>query len=343
MNTNNKIPFIVNTHSTVLKIKNTYLAYILIFTLLSCEEVIEFNQTGGYSQLVVDAWISNQNKEQKIRLTKSETYFSTQTEEPELNATVTLTYLVDRSQVSFTDKNDNGEYTWTPPTQNDVLKIRQQNDDINRTKGDMYAKTYRLDITLANGNKYHAFSSVERTAKIDNISIYFVEKTPFRNPGIIAELYAKDLKGAGDAYWVKSYKNNILNNADEAINYVFDSSFEEADGVDNIVFIPPIRRLFSFKIPSSAVKGVDKKLQYSAYQIGDEVCGEVWSITKGAHQFLKMIRQQTNNRGLYAVPMINVPTNIIADGNSPAAVGYFCTSAVSRLCKRIDKMPNTKK
>ena len=56
----------------------------------SCEDVVEIDIEEGQSQLVVDAWITDELKEQKISLMLSQPYFDNSQFKPALGAEVKL-------------------------------------------------------------------------------------------------------------------------------------------------------------------------------------------------------------------------------------------------------------
>ena len=72
----------------------------------------------------------------------------------------------------------------------------------------------------------------------------------------------------------------------------------------------------------------------SPYEPGDSVYVEIHSITYDAFIFLNELRSQIDRPGgfaeLFAVPLSNIPTNIInTNTEGEEALGFFCISAVS--------------
>lgn len=268
----------------------------------SCEDVIDLEIKDGETQLVVDAWLTDKDEVQSIKLSLSQGYFDNSPVRRALGAEVTV-FEEDSTAHSFVDVENNGVY---------VL----QGDNFLQQGGN-----YGLRIAYE-GNDFVSLSQKRRVPVID--SLVFEKFTfPFASPdeepesGFFAQFYAKDFEGVGDTYWIRYKKNDTLNNDPGDLNIAYDASFSPGAGSDGLTFILPIRQ----------------SINDGLYQHGDKVEVELWSITNEAYLYLFQIRQESSNGGIFAVPPANIPTNIInLDDNSDVkALGFFGISAVSSL------------
>jgi hypothetical protein len=172
-----------------------------------------------------------------------------------------------------------------------------------------------------------------RVPKVDSITFTYVEPSGFFSEYYLGEFWARDLKGFGDTYWIKTWKNDTLLLKPSEINIAYDASFTESNATDNITFIPPIRQAISpFEID-------DQGNFISPYSVGDSVYVEIYSISKAAFYFLNEVIIQTDRPGgfgeLFASPFANVRTNIInSNPNGNKAVGFFNVGTISGLGKK---------
>ncbi|MEH0156595.1 DUF4249 domain-containing protein [Limibacter armeniacum] len=308
-------------------------------SVISCEDVVEIDVTPGETQLVVDAFINNRFREQEIKLTYSKPYFSTSQALPATGASVTVEDLLNEGKViTFTDTNENGVYTWMPTSADDTLQIRLREDINDETSGGFYQEQYKLSISMPNGEAYEAFTSIERVPTIDSIQVYKEEESLFYPvETIVAELWAYDLKGKNDYYWVKTWKNGKFLNKVSEMNLVHDiipgtNNDENADGV---AFIPPVRTGIN---PNLDADEID---ELPLYEVGDSIYVEIHSLTDGAFGFMSMAKEQMQNGGLFATPVVNLPTNIIAinEQSEGKAIGYFSGSAIKSYGIKINEEP----
>jgi Domain of unknown function (DUF4249) len=277
-----------------------------LLSLTSCEDVITLDANKGESQLVVDGWITNQPVNQQIRLTESSSYFDNSPAKPVLNATVTI--VDDRGKVfMFKDLKNNGYYTWKPATGTDTL---------GRVGG-----KYLLNIKTGT-EEYRSLSQINRVPKIDSISYYFDKSSPRNGPdspkeGYLVEFFARDIKGEGDCYWVKSFKGQKEFNKPNEIIPVYDGAFSPGAATDGLQFIRPIRQ---------SILGRNLALA------GDTVRVDLLSISLEGFFFLQQVQQASQNGGLFAVPQSNIISNLQnVNPNGRKPLGFFGTSAVSTL------------
>ena len=288
----------------------------------SCTDVIEVELEPGDNQLVVDAWINNKSETQVIKLRRTSPYFDSSPSPAELGATVTIQE-EDAFTYTFEDIDNTGNYTWTPDSGQSFGAI---------------GNVYTLNIELANGKKYQASSVMNRVPAVDSIAAEEREEELGQPAGYYCEFFAVDPPGAGDAYWIKTYKNGEFLNKPSEMNLAFDAGFTAGAMLDGITFITPIRS-FVNRVPDSGDNAVDTD-SFPPYVKGDSITVQINSLTFEAFEFLSQAQTQLTlgNAGLFAEPPSNVPTNIIpinATEPEDEPVGFFNVSAVSSLGRRI--------
>lgn len=277
------------------------------FSIWSCEDVIDLEIKDGITQLVVDAWLTDKQEQQVIKLSLSQPYFDNSPPRPALGAIVTV-FESDSTAHNFVDLENNGTY---------VLE------------GDNFLELgglYGLYVAYG-GEEFVSLSSMRRVPKIDSIgfeNFTFPISPPDGGPqeGFIGQFYAKDFDGANDTYWIRTTKNDTLINSPSAISIAYDASFSPGAGSDGLLFILPIRQ----------------SMNDGLYQHGDKAKVEIWSITNDAYFYLLQVRQESSNGGIFAVPPANIPTNIVnRDASSNVkAVGFFGISSVSSMEVLVD-------
>ena len=286
------------------------LAFLTVTTLTSCEDVVDLDVKAGAPQLVVDGWVTNQQTSQSIRLTESAGYFDNSPAKPVLGATVTVSD--DKGRVfSFVDFKKDGNYVW---------KSVAISDTIGRV-----GRTYTLRIRIGT-EEYTAVSKLNRVPKIDSVT-YFFDKLPIApaddapQEGYTAEFFARDPMGAGDCYWIKSYKNGKYFNKTTEVTIAYDAAFSPGANSDGLRFILPIRRAISPEF----------------YKEKDTVKVELCSIPLEGYYFLNQVRTESNNQGLFATAPSNIYSNI--QNTNPTgrkALGFFGAAAVSTFTEVID-------
>ncbi len=289
-------------------------ALLLIAALFSaCEDVVTVDLEAGDQQLVIDAWINNQDKPQVIRLVRTSSYFDSSPSPAVTGATVKVT---DNNGTEFVfADSSNGDYIWTPP--------------VGSTFGQV-GNTYTLSIETE-GKSYTSVSTMNRIMEIDSIGAEFREEDLGEEEGIYASLFATDPMGEGDAYWIKSYKNGRYLSDPGQLNLAYDAGFTAGARVDGVVFIVPIRE----GINPFGEEDEDGKA-IAPFATGDSIHVEVHSLTEEAFFFLNAARTQMTlgDATLFAEPPSNVPTNIISVNGTEARdepVGFFNVSAVAEM------------
>ena len=285
----------------------------LSLTLTSCENVIQLEGIKSESLLVVEAMITNQSGEQVVKLSKSQNYFDNTTPTNVLNANVQVQDNLG-TIYTFKDVKNNGNYVWTPANSTQSMGV--------------VGRKYTLKV-IAEGETYQATTELKRVPKIDSVLYQFGEadqnqqvKTDIAE-GYEPQFYAQDLRGVGDCYLIKSYKNGkILGNLTN-FSLSYDASFNKGDGADGFQFIAPIRR----------------SIAYELFKENDLLKVELFSITEDHYNFWLKAQAQIRNGGLFATPPAYITTNVfnINKTSSKKAAGWFATVGLSRFETKIEK------
>jgi Domain of unknown function (DUF4249) len=289
-----------------------YITLILVaFAFISCEQVIPFEISSSENQLVVDAWITDELKEQKVTLSFSQAYFDSSALKPALGATV---YIVkqDSTLIPLIDNRNTGQYTFMPSTKEYIKEGEQVG---------LYIK-YKSD-------EFYSVSKLNRVPKIDSLT-YENSSTPNGPPnsklpkeGFIAQFFAKDPTGEGDTYVIRKTINDTLKSKPTEYQVAYDAGFSPGSKSDGLMFILPLRQ--------SITPGLFKDK--------DKLKVELYSIPLEVYYFLLQVRQESQNGGIFATPLSNIPTNIINRNkeSKTKALGAFIVSKVSSFETIIDK------
>lgn len=278
--------------------------------LSACEDVIDLDVKDGVEQLVVDAWLTDEDTTQTIKLSLSQPYFDNSGIKPALGATV-IVFEEDSTAHTFVDLKNDGNYSYSSKT-GTFLKQNKRHA--------LYVK-YKND-------EFYSISQLKRVPKIDSLTYEeftfpIAPEDGSPKDGFLAQFYAKDFEGEGDTYWIRSSKNSKLRNLPSQISLAYDAGFSPGSKADGLLFISPVRQ------------SINDGLFYDK----DTVAVELRSVSNEAFYFLLQVRQESANGGIFGTPPANIPTNIInlKGGNSSQALGFFAVSAVSRFNSVIDK------
>lgn len=278
--------------------------------LFSCEDVIDLEVRDGVNQLVVDAWLTDEDREQSVKLTISQPYFEDSAPKAALGAEV-IVYNQDSTAHVFTDPNNDGVYTYKPKPG----KFLKENERV------------ALAVKYEN-EQYYSLSQLKRVPKIDSVG-YEVFSFPITPPdggpkdGFLAQFYANDPVGEGDTYLMRSYKNDTLRFKPSDITLAYDAGFSPGSKSDGLMFILPIRQ----------------SLNQTLFLEKDKLKVELFSIPTEAYFYLLQLRQESSNGGIFATPLSNIPTNIINlnSKSTKKALGAFFVSKVSTFETVINK------
>lgn len=302
--------------------------FILISTLalLACETVIDPTLQPATPVLVVDAWITNKQEPQVIKLMKTQSYFDNTLPPGVLGATVTIEDSNGEIYTFLESNTEPGAYIWTPAP-----------DEVFGETG----LTYTLRIS-AEGETYTSSTRMGRVPPIDSITFQLQEGNQFVTDLYLAEFWATDPLEPGDTYWIKTYKNSTLLNKPSEISLAYDAGFSRGSNFSGIVFIAPIRTSIN---PFD--QDEDNNL-LSPYVVGDSLYVELHSLTDASFDFLTQVVVQTDRPGgfseLFSTPLANVSTNIKnVNPNGKKAVGFFNVASVSGLGRKFASLDDVTK
>ena len=267
----------------------------------ACERVIDLNIPKGEAIPYVDAWITTKPGVQTIKFLKATSYTGTQGPESIAGAQITVTDVTINQPYVFNYQN--GAYSYDAGSTSSIGVV---------------GHTYKLNITY-NGEQFEAMNEIKRNTVIDSVTVEFKKAESDKKEGYYAKLYAHDLPGATDYYWIRTYRNDSLNYyVGEMLS--IDGSFNE-DISDGIEFIPPFR---------DGITSGEKP-----YLKGDKVKVVIRSLTKNTYDFMQQLTDQLANNGLFSKVLSNVPSNV---NNKQAAgktkiYGWFGTVAETELTK----------
>ena len=288
---------------------------IAVFALLfstGCEDVITVDVVNKNPKIVVDAFVNNQLDTQTITLTRSIGYFDSTGSEPAItNAQVAI---IDQSaalpKLFVFQHSNKGKYQFVP----------------NASTGDTFTigHDYALLVTVGQDTLV-SFSTLNPTTRIDSLRLVDVvgNGPPINTTGNYVELMAKDRKGPGDFYWIKTFRNDSFLNSISQLNVSADMG-NTSNGQDGELFIYPIR-----------YNGVNDFLR--SYKTGETVRIEIHSINAIAFAWFNLVISENQNGGLFATPPANIFTNIASFNpkKKPALGGFFCMSAVTSASVKI--------
>jgi len=290
-----------------------YYLLVLLFLFTSCEEVVNLPSPVSENYLVVEASLTNLNTPQQIILSRSQDYFD-QTNVPKINGAEVVVTDTLGNRFNFREKvASSGIYVWEP-------------SELQPTIGKI-GTTFTLRVKWQN-EELTAKARLNRVPPIDSILYQFDEANGRQsgddNPenGYEAHFFSRDIRGAGDCYRVKTYRNDKLFNDPSSLTLVYDAGFQKGAMTDGLLFILPIRRSISPRL----------------YLEKDKIKVELWSISEDQFNFYTQARLELNNAGLFSRPAANIPTNIknVNPASKLQGAGWFGVSAVSSLETVVD-------
>ncbi len=277
----------------------------------ACEDIIQVNVEQKQKKIVIDAFIDNRHQTQTIRLIESIPFFDIPGTEPPL--TTANVVLVDTtgggiSGAPIIFKHDSmGYYRWTPnPATGDTLKV---------------GHSYALIIVEGTDTLIGGATLNPTISRIDSLRTLPVEGNgpPFIDTGRYCEIFAYDLPGTDNYYWLKTFRNDTFLSTINKLNLSQDMG-NNSNGQDGGLFIYPIRfsNLNEFLRP---------------YRDGEKVRVEIHSISRFAYFWFQLVVNQSNNGGLFATPPVNIQSNLfMLNKNSKRGVaGFFNIAAVNSI------------
>ena len=293
-----------------INIKSILIASASIFILLtSCEDKIDVTLDDADAIIVIDAFLTDTPGEvQKIVVTRSQSYFDNGAPIPVEDAEVAIGV----SDVIIPFDYEDGAYVWDP--------------EINSSLSNN-GSTFTLYVMIDNIT-YTSTTELGRSPEVEEIRQEVREnEIGSIDGGTYCEFIARDFVGMGDSYWIKTFKNGIFLNRPEEINLAFDAGFDQGADSDGLIFIPPIRELTNPFPDSTEVAD-----EISPWATGDVCRVEIHSINNSTFAFMELVRDQLLNgrNGIFAEPLANSPSNIVASDGS-TVLGAFNVAQVSSL------------
>jgi hypothetical protein len=282
----------------------------LIYSLLAaslvygaaCTKVIHVDLPAGKPLPYIDAWITDQPGVQTIKFLNAANYLDSTHPGAVTGAQITLTDLT--AVKTYTFAYSNGAYQY----------------DAGSAAIGVVNHVYKLGIVY-NGQQFEATDTLKRVTTIDSINVEFKKASDGKKEGYYAKLFATDIAGAPDYYWIRTYKNGAQDyNVPDMFS--IDGAFNE-DLTDGFLFIPPFR------------DGITNDSH--PYVKGDVVRVVLRSLSKGSHEFWFRASQQLENGGLFAKVLENVPANMknTQPGGADKIYGWFGMSAQTEQSKTI--------
>jgi hypothetical protein len=301
----------MNKGKTILKnnfMRNNIFKYIAVVlfgaSLTACERVIDLNLPKGDALPYVDAWITDQPGIQTIKFLKATDYMSTNAADPVSDAQIVITDVTAGKSYPFTYSN--GAYNY----------------DAGTGSVGVIGHNYKMSITW-NGEQFEATDTLKRNTTIDSLTSEYKEVDGQNKAGYYVKMYAHDVSGGVDYYWIRTYKNGALNYyVGEMLSA--DGSFNDDGITDGFAFIPPFR---------DGVTPGDKP-----YEKGDVVKVLIRSLSKGSYNFMQQVQEQLTNDGLFGKVMHNVPANVqnLQATGKTKIYGWFGTVAEVSATKKVE-------
>ncbi|MEQ8237788.1 MAG: DUF4249 family protein [Cyclobacteriaceae bacterium] len=298
--------------ATTSMLKNLFwIPFLSVFFLFSCEDEVVIALPEAETRLVVDAWLTHTLDTQVVKLTYSRSYFDNSSALPGLDAEVFVVDLQTEEIVPFVDVESNGKYIYVPQT--DTFAI--------------IGREYALSVTI-DGTDYYSVTQLNPAPTIDSITFEYNPADAFIDQEYyIGEFFARDFVGAGNSYWIKTWKNGQFLSDPDEISLAYDAGFSEGAEVDGLVFISPLRTAIN------EFEEDENGEVIPPFTMGDSVYVELHAISNEAWFFLARVADEINRPGgfseLFATPLANSPTNMISSDESKGVVGFFNMAAIS--------------
>jgi hypothetical protein len=291
-----------------------------IFLLFSaCEKNTTLKLADGKAQLAIEAYITDQEGPQTIKLTLTQAFLDNSTPPAASGAKVSL-YIPDSllalSPIPVPDEFKKFNFIEDGNTGNYICKDFPLGF---KTIPLLKKLPYELKVEYQN-ETFTGVSFLDSVPQIDSLTFEFTEQqingSDTINPGWrVTDLFCKDLPGKDNCYWFRTFRNNKLFNRPEEINLSYDGTF--GPGSDGLNFIPPI----AFNITPGGRR----------FNLGDKFKVEIHSFSPVTYGFLQLMQSQMQNNGLFATPPVNVFCNMtnINPNSKAKAVGHFALVAIA--------------
>lgn len=266
---------------------------IVISCITSCEDPVILNLPTGDEKLVVDGWMTTENKPYSIEIYKTIGFNNQSSYPPENNAEV---YVTDR--LSF--RYDFDEVGQTGVYESDPLELIGKQGE-----------AYILHITLSDGSMYESKREVlHPLSELSNVSsnFFFDPGLPVEDPEAkqyFVQGLVRDIPNVKNFYRWKITVNDILRNKPEEL-LLFDDKF--TDGVN-------------FNIRANNI----------TMEANDRVILEHRSLTEDAYNYFQQLSAQLSTGLVPNTPPAIIFGNVRNINDSTEIVlGYFGASSVSQ-------------
>lgn len=264
--------------------KITYNLLILL-VITSCTERLDLDYSDtGSSKLIVDGRITTDTMAHTVHLNRTVDY-SAEDLLPEIGASVSIL---------------EGE---------NLISLTETSPGVYQTDSTVFGKTgttYQLQITLSNGEEYHAETKINAVSTIDSIRFVRESFSFTNNDFYLLYFYGQEPPERGNFYFWNLYLNDSLYN-----DTIDEARFESDDFVNG-------QYIFDFDIYWVDVE----KVQWDT----TTVTLEMLSIPEDYNIYLIELFSETSWRGGPFDPTpANVTTNI-----SNGAIGFFYGAAITR-------------
>lgn len=170
-------------------------------------------------------------------------------------------------------------------------------------------RTYTLSVAFE-GSSYEAVSTMPRLSMAADTLEFKYKKKQLLYPadGFYPFINGQERGGLGDYTWYKLFRNGKFLNKSSEIN-LFSDKYVDGNRIGN----------YELEIDSPFVSG-------------DHIRVEAWSLNEATYNMMTDIREQLNNKGLFASPLPNARSNIRKlDPDSEDVTGFFGTSMVQSI------------
>jgi hypothetical protein len=172
--------------------KKFILLYIILFLIFSgCEKVIDVDLNEASPAMVIEGNLSFNDKFIDVRISRTGSYFSSDTTKGLTGAGVFLE--IPSGRVIKVNEICPGFY------KADLANLN-------------FNKEYRLKAEIG-GKTYNAVSTLHPVVKIDSLGYSYLAGTRFYNDGYRLNIYFTDPEGVENYYRIKVYRNGILQNS----------------------------------------------------------------------------------------------------------------------------------
>ncbi|MBN1599437.1 MAG: DUF4249 domain-containing protein [Bacteroidales bacterium] len=262
------------------------------FFFISCEEEISINlATNDEVRIVVEGRMTNELKNQQVRLTYTQNYFTNTLPQPILNAEAYIEEIVTGNRFDLTLVND-------------TLGI-YETDVVAGIPGNSY--TLNIDV---DGESYRAVAYLDSVAQLDSINYEYEYFAYFEQGFYKIRMSAYEPPPIGDIYMFNIYLNDTLIN-----DKLVDTPYQEDLFFDDNYMV------------NVEVEWLEQEyivMDTNAIRL------EMLSISREEYEFNNAFVMETAANGsIFSGPPANIPTNIENISGGYNGVGFFAASSVS--------------